>query len=189
MRAILERRAMVAAFLLIFAVAALTYYTVPNFVPVERPFAYGDTLPARLTDAEFWTMIEEFSEPDGYFQSDNFLSNEWGAQEVIPKLLPHTPPGGVYLGVGPEQNFTYIQAFEPSMAFIIDIRRLNMLEHLLYKALFETASNRSEFLSLLFSRPDGNTPEDAGPADLFRAAHRAIPDREMLANNTARVLR
>jgi hypothetical protein len=187
MRALLERT-MVAAFALIFAVAALTYYTVQDFVHFERPAASGDTLPARLTDSEFWQIIEEFSEPNGYFQSDNLLSNEWGAQEVIPKMLSHTPTGGVYLGVGPEQNFTYIQAFEPRIAFIVDIRRLNMLEHLLYKALFEIASSRSEFVSLLFSRPDGETPEDASASDLFQAAHHAEPDREMLAHNIDRVL-
>ena len=32
--------------------------------------------------------------------------------------------GGVYIGVGPEQNFTYIAA-RPEMAFIVDIRREN----------------------------------------------------------------
>jgi hypothetical protein len=39
------------------------------------------------------------------------------------------------------------------MAFIIDIRRQNMLLHLMYKALFELSANRVEFLSKLFARP------------------------------------
>ena len=56
------------------------------------------------------------------------------------------------MGVGPEQNFTYISALRPKMAFIVDIRRENMLEMLMYKALFETSSNRAEFVSRLFSR-------------------------------------
>src|SRR5262245_18713000 len=101
-----------------------------------RPAAIvAETLPTRLTDQQFWDVITEFSEPDGYFQSDNFLSNESGYQRVIPALLKTTKPGGVYIGVGPEQNFTYIAALQPKIAFIIDIRRLNMLEHLFYKAL------------------------------------------------------
>ena len=95
-----------------------------------------DPLPASLTDREFWSLIEQLSEPDGYFRSDNLLSNESGLQDVIPKLKERIKPGGVYIGVGPEQNFTYVLAFEPKISFVVDIRRLNLLEHLLYKALF-----------------------------------------------------
>ena len=45
--------------------------------------------------------------------------------------------GGVYVGVGPNQNFTYIAAIRPELAFIVDIRRQNLLEHLLFKVLTE----------------------------------------------------
>jgi hypothetical protein len=86
-----------------------------------------ETLPSHLTDQEFWSMITTFSEPGGYFQSDNFLSNETGYQSVIPALLKTLNPGGVYIGVGPEQNFAYILALQPKIAFIIDIRQQNML--------------------------------------------------------------
>jgi hypothetical protein len=58
----------------------------------------------------------------------------------------------VYLGVGPEQNFTYISALRPRIAFIVDIRRENMLEMLMYKTLFEMSATRAEFVSRLFSR-------------------------------------
>jgi hypothetical protein len=71
---------------------------------------------------------------------------------VIPPLLQKIQPGGVYMGVGPEQNFTYVSAFHPKIAFVVDIRRQNMIEHLLYKAVFEMSPNRAEFLSRLFSR-------------------------------------
>ncbi len=71
---------------------------------------------------------------------------------MIPDLLERVKPGGVYLGVAPEVNFSYITAIKPRMAFIIDIRRGNLHEHLLYKALFEMASDRADFLSRLFSR-------------------------------------
>jgi hypothetical protein len=113
----------------------------------------ADTLPSRLSDKEFWTMVNDFSEAGGYFRSDNFLSNESMYQTVIPRLRKNLQTGGVYVGVGPEQNFTYIVALEPKMAFIVDIRRQNMLEHLLYKALMEMSADRVEFLSRLFSRP------------------------------------
>src|SRR6185295_14739261 len=36
--------------------------------------------------------------------------------------------------------------------FVVDIRRQNMVELLLYKALFELSPTRAEFLSRLFSR-------------------------------------
>jgi hypothetical protein len=128
-----------------------------------------DTLPAGLTNEEFWKMITTFSEPGGYFQSDNFLSNESGYQSVIPGLLRTLSPGGVYIGVGPEQNFTYIIALQPKIAFIIDIRRQNMLEHLFYKALMETSADRADFLSRLFARPEGRPSSAFFEANLRHA--------------------
>jgi len=111
-------------------------------------------VPTQITDESFWAMISDFSEPNGYFRFENFLSNELAYQKVIPKLKENTKAGGVYIGVGPEQNFTYVAALQPRIAFIIDIRRQNMLEHLMYKALFELARDRVEFLSLLYARPE-----------------------------------
>src|SRR5262245_11350452 len=103
-------------------------------------------LPSKLSDTEFWQFITAVSEPGGYFRSDNFLSNEAGFQYVIPELQRRTKPGGVYLGVGPEQNFTYIAALRPRIAIIFDIRRGNLHEHLLYKALFEMSTDRADFV-------------------------------------------
>src|SRR5260221_5750827 len=91
-----------------------------------RVRAADERLAPRLTDVEFWRLTEEFSEPNGYFRSDNLLSNEIFFQSVIPDLVQRTGPGGVYIGVGPEQNFTYIAALKPTMAFIPDIRRGNL---------------------------------------------------------------
>ena len=112
----------------------------------------AEPIPASLTDQEFWQLVSSSSEPAGYFNSDNLLSNETTFQYVIPELKRIIKPGGVYIGVGPEQNFAYILALEPAIAFIPDIRRGNLQEHLMYKALFEMAADRAEFLSLLFSR-------------------------------------
>src|SRR5262249_41174261 len=128
----------------------------------------ADTLPAQIPDDQFWQLIESSSELGGVFQSENFLSNETGFQSVIPVLKQNTSPGGVYMGVGPEQNFTYIAAIRPKIAFIIDIRRQNMIEHLIYKAVFEMSNDRADFLSKLFSRkrPAGLT-EKSTPDELF----------------------
>jgi hypothetical protein len=117
----------------------------------------AESLPARLGDQEYWKLIADFSEPNGTFRSDNLLSNERWLQYVIPDLMTKARPGRVYMGVGPEQNFTYITALKPKMAFIVDVRRGNLDLHLMYKALFELSADRAEFLSRLFSkkRPSG----------------------------------
>src|SRR4051794_31397227 len=103
------RRVFVAVLAATFACAAF------SFAPPVR--AAADTLPARLSDQEFWKLANELSEDNGYFRSDNLLSNELWYETVIPDLLNRTKPGGVYLGVGPEQNFTYIAALKPKMVF------------------------------------------------------------------------
>ena len=84
----------------------------------------------------------------------------------------------VYLGVGPEQNFTYIAALKPKMAFIVDVRRGNLQLHLMYKALFELSSDRADFVFRLFStkRPEGlGTGSTAN--DIFAAVHKAWKDK------------
>jgi len=119
--------------------------------------AAGNRLPARLPWAEFYKLSNELSEADGFFRSDNLVSNEQFMQRVIPELTRTVKPGRVYLGVGPEQNFTYIANIKPAMAFIIDVRRGNLQLHLMYKALFELSSDRGDFVARLFSlkRPAG----------------------------------
>jgi len=116
-----------------------------------------ETLPAALTNSEFWSLSERISEPDGFFRSnsgstDNLLSNESSVSRVATELAERVRPSGVYLGVGPEQNFTYIAAIRPRIAFITDIRRGNLQLQLMYKALFEMSENRADFVGRLFNR-------------------------------------
>ena len=134
---------------------AIVLLLVPASSFTVRPAA--ESLSARITDQEFWRLISDFSEPNGFFRSDNLLSNELWFQYVIPDLTKTAKAGRVYLGVGPEQNFTYITALKPKMVFIFDIRRGNLDLQLMYKALFELSSDRADFVSRLFSRlrPDG----------------------------------
>ena len=110
-------------------------------------------LPDRLTNEEFWNLSQDFSEPNGFFRSDNLVSNELYFQWVIPELVTRTSSGGVYVGVGPEQNFTFIAAIKPKMVFITDVRRGNLHMHLMYKALFELSKTRADFVELLFNKP------------------------------------
>src|SRR3954468_16983935 len=113
----------------------------------------GAQFPSKLADSTFWKLVTDISETNGYFRSDNFVSNETTFQWVIPELMAGTKPNGAYLGVGPDQNFPSIIALKPKVAIIFDIRRQNMLTHLLYKALVEQSSDRVDFVSRLFSRP------------------------------------
>lgn len=156
-----------------------------SLVPAApRPAARGVELPSRLSDQDFRQIVTDYSEPNGYFRSDTLTSNEVWFQHVIPDLVSRTRPGGVYLGVGPEQNFTYIAAVRPAFAIIFDIRRGNMLVHLMYKALFELAKDRADFMSMLFSRP---RPAGLGPAstasELFSAFATSAADEALYGQN------
>ena len=116
--------------------------------PSPRAETQGEVIPVE----EFSRIIQEFSEEDGYFLSGNFVSNETSYLHVMDKLEEIGALGeGAYIGVGPEQNFSYIARVRPRIAFIIDIRCQVMIQQLMYKALFHLSENRLEFLSRLFS--------------------------------------
>ena len=156
----------------------------------RRPEVGTQTLPEKLSDREFWNLINEFSEPGGYFRSDNFVSNETTFQYVIPELRKKTARDGVYLGVGPDQNFTYILAVQPKLAFITDIRRQNMLQHLMYKALFELSDTRAHFLSKLFARPmPEHLPKVMTTQRLFEIFIAEEPDPDLAKQNLSELLR
>ncbi len=105
--------------------------------------------------SSFASLVAELSEPPGYFDTDNLISNERSYLHVVPELraLAGHNGRGVYLGVGPDQNFSYIAHLRPSLAIVIDIRRENLLLHLLFKALFAEARTRVEYLAMLTGRP------------------------------------
>ena len=160
------------------ALLALACASVLSIGVDDRRVSRGP-LPVRLTDQQFWRLTVELSEPNGYFRSENLVSNEHTYQYVIPHLQRTARPGGVYLGVAPDQNFTYIIAVRPKIAFIVDVRRGNLLQHLMYKALFEMSVDRIEFVSRLFSkpRPDGLGANPA-VADIFSAVANVRLERE-----------
>ena len=149
-----------------------------------RAVTLAADLPARLSDRDFWKMSAEWSEPGGFFRSDNLTSNELLFQHVLTDLVRRTRPGDVYLGVGPEQNYTYIAAVKPSMAVIFDIRRGNLQLQLMYKALFELAADRVEFVSMLFAKP---RPPGLGPrssvVDIFSAFARSPRSEALYTQN------
>jgi len=130
--------------------------------------AARDSSRDRIPAAEFSRIIQSFSEDEGYFISDNLISNEDSYLTIINKLQELHASGGAYLGVGPEQNFTYIAKTRPSIAFLIDIRRQAMIQHLMYKALFHLSRNRADFLSRLLGRRLAGKDAPGADADLSR---------------------
>jgi hypothetical protein len=112
-----------------------------------------------FTLVEWARIVEALSEGSSRFFSDNLVSNESSYLQVSADL-EGVPKGLAYLGVGPEQNFSYIATVEPTLAFVIDRRRDNLVLHLLYKAIFELASTRSEWLSLLLGRKPIRLPAE-----------------------------
>ncbi|NOT60090.1 MAG: hypothetical protein HOP19_07680 [Acidobacteria bacterium] len=119
---------------------------------IEKPKAPAQPIES-LTAAEFSRLSRELSEEGGFFRSDNFTSNETAYLTIVDKLRELGASGGAYVGVGPEQNYTYISKIRPRIAFIMDIRRQAILQHLMYKAVFHQSKNRVDFLALLLSRP------------------------------------
>jgi hypothetical protein len=136
-------------------------------------------VPTSLSDSAFGALSVALSEPSGFFDTDNLVSNEDSYLHAVTTLRKLGLRGGAYLGVGPDQNFSYIAALRPKIAFIIDIRRDNALELLLFKSIFALARNRAEYLSLLFGK--AAPPDTAGwsarnPEALLAWVDRAPPD-------------
>lgn len=108
---------------------------------------------APAPQGSFAGLVAELSEEPGYFDTDNLISNERSYLHVVRELRALAgQQGGVYLGVGPDQNFSYIAHLRPSLAILIDIRRENLLLHLLFKALFAETHTRVEYLAMLTGR-------------------------------------
>lgn len=124
----------------------------------------------------FARTIAELSEPGGYFDTDNLISNERSYLWVLPDLDDAGVRGGAYIGVGPDQNFSYIARVQPAVAFIVDIRRDNLLLHLLFKALFAESPTRAAYLGQLLGRSAPRatpTSRQATMADLVDAMDQA----------------
>lgn len=155
--------------------------TQPN-QPQQRP-------PDSLSVPEFSRLIRDFSEEGGYFFSDNLISNESPYLTVVDKLRQLGTTGGAYIGVGPEQNFTYIAKLRPRIAFILDIRRQAVIQHLMYKAIFQISPNRAQFISRWLSKPlakDAPSP-DASINELLAYFNKIPADDQTYAQGLAAI--
>ena len=143
-------------------------------------------------DSSFAALVAKLSEPGGYFDSDNLVSNELSYEHVLGAMRRLKVSGGAYIGVGPDQNYTYIAKVRPKIAYMIDLRRDNLLQHLLYKALFDLSRNRAEYLALLLARPvPGNIAswDRRGIDQIIAYMDSVTPRREVFDSTRAAVAR
>ncbi len=167
----------------------LTCFLAVLLIAASLGQAAAAEFPALSVD-EFARLIRDLSEEGGYFFSDNFTSSEDSYLTVVDKLKELGASGGAYIGVGPEQNFTYIAKIRPQIAFIVDIRRQAMIQHLMYKAIFHLSPTRAQFLSYLLSRPlpASKAPAADAPLDEILAFISDIPaDAKACARNLAAI--
>lgn len=177
------------------ASAPVPVTTPPTTVQVMQPpappaAAQASSLPAKLGDAEYWKLEQDISEPGGYFRiEDNYTSNEGEVGQLYTMLRETGVKGGVYMGVGPEQNFSYIAAIRPQMAFIVDIRRQAVMQHLMFKAMFELANDRADFISILFAKPrPAGIDTSTSIQNLWEAYRTVKTDSTLAAKNYARIV-
>ena len=145
-----------------------------------------------LSATEFARIIHDFSEEGGFFFSDNFTSSEDSYLTIVDALRQLGVRGGAYIGVGPEQNFTYIAKIRPRIAFIVDIRRQAMIQHLMYKAIFHLSPTRAHFISRLLSRPmtSAKAPgPDASLDEILRFFNNTPADDKAYAENLSAIRR
>jgi hypothetical protein len=141
-----------------------------------------------IDDQEFGELFRSLSGVSGSFISDNLVSNETSYLQIVRQLALRATPGGAYIGVGPEQNLTYIAVTRPRIAFIVDIRRENALLQLFYKSIFDVAKTRTEFLSLLLGRSYDAAADPgafASPTKIIAAVRAEQEDPKVFAKQSA----
>jgi hypothetical protein len=189
---------LIAFLLALFLLAAFSQHSFFSNRPAELSSRNGQSAapqPAPVTiktDApEFARLITRLSEPGGYFDTDNLISNESSYLHVMGRLRQLQLTGGAYIGVGPDQNFSYIAQLRPRLAFIVDIRRDNLLQHLWFKALFEMSRNRLEYLCLVLGKPlPANLKEwDQRPVQQLTEYIEQAPTKRELFEAAARNIR
>src|SRR5436309_543768 len=169
---------------LLVSILVLTLFWIPPEVGVAKHSS------DRISDQELPRLIQRLSEEPGFFNSDNLITNESSYLQVLGRLRDLRVRDGVYLGLGPEQNFTYITKTRPSLAIILDIRRQNLLFHWLFKSLFEISRSRSEYISCLFCKPlpsKMTLSKKSNVEELLTFFERIPPDQNLFQRNLTQI--
>lgn len=172
------------------ALASACTTAVAQYTAVRPLYTAGAALPDKLSNAEYWKLVTDMAEPGGYFRiPDNFTSNEMEVGQLFTMIRQQKVSGGVYLGVGPEQNLSYIAAIRPQMAVLFDIRRQAMLQHQMFKAIFELSPDRADFISMLFAKPRPTKLDSTTEIRAMWDAFWYVPtDTAMARQNYARIV-
>jgi hypothetical protein len=179
-----------SSYRLLFALAAALTAARAPITAQQAPAAAVASLPAKIPDAEYWKTINDLAEPGGYFRiPDNFTSNEIEVGWIFTRLQETKVNGGVYLGVGPEQNLSYIASIRPKMAVLFDIRRQAMVQHQIFKAIFELSPDRADFIQMTFGKPRPAKLDSTTGIQAMWDAFWYIPtDTAMARKNYARIV-
>lgn len=144
------------------------------------------TFPDR--DETFDGLIRSLSEPQSGPHADNLITNEDSFGRVTGSLQRMVSPGNVYIGVGPDQNFSYIARSHPSIAFVLDYRRRNLRLHLLHKALFMLSDDRVSYLTRLTARRPAGLPREPNVDQLVQSFSTAPFDEALMERTRSEVL-
>ena len=150
--------------------------------------AGGLLFPSR--DRRFDQVVRALSKTESGPGADNLVTNEDSFPRICGEIGRKVAPDEVYIGVGPDQNFTYIAHARPKLAFIVDYRRRNLLLHLFHQALFALSKDRVAYLSRLTARRPERSVDAKSTAGELVAAFGTVPmDRALLDTTTAEVRR
>jgi hypothetical protein len=150
--------------------------------------ANGLLFPSR--DRRFDQIVRALSEPNAGPGADNLMTNEDSFTRIVDTIDRKVTPGETYIGVGPDQNFTYIAHARPMLAFIVDYRRRNLLLHLYHQALFALSKDRAAYLSRLTARRPDPMPGEDATAEALVSAYKQVPmNRALLDATTDEVAR
>lgn len=97
-------------------------------------------------------VVRSLSEPETGPPAENLVSNEDSYANGASDAARLAPERGVFLGVGPDQNFSFVASARPLLAIVADYRRRNSLLHLLHKALMGLSGDRIAYLANLTAR-------------------------------------
>jgi hypothetical protein len=103
-------------------------------------------------------QVEDTSAYDGLFPIKHVTSNEWQNGVFVSEVRRR--PGGAFLGLGGEQNYTLIAAGRSQVAFIVDSNPVVIEIHRAYHALHKLAPTRTAFVAYLSGREP--PPHQAG---------------------------
>src|SRR5436853_413002 len=93
-------------------IAAQACHAPPRHVPTPAPAPVAAPVrvapvPSTSPESTFGRLHARLSEPGGFFQSENVVSNETSYLHVLDAMRRIGVRGGAYIGVGPDQNYSY----------------------------------------------------------------------------------